>query len=455
MTEPQRESDARLDRFLSFVSEPLRNKIQRATFARYAVGLLSDAERKSLEPLAARSRPDAPDAEHKAFCYFVGRAVWDDRAVRRRAVTWALWGATAHSPVRATIVDDTGMLKQGTHSVGVARQYTGSAGKVTNCQIAVTLALSTDHDVVGLDAALYLPESWANDPARREEARIPADVEFRTKSQIALAMLQAAHADGVPLGEVLLGDADYGRCSALREWSDSIALPYALGVHSDQLVWDVAGVWTRPMTAAEYAAQLTARNFRRISWREGSDGKRLSARFAFLRVYVTKEGREPKRGRDRSQWLVIEWRDGEALPEHFHLSTLPRTMKRKKLVRQLKERWRIERLHEDLKGEVGFDHFEGRSWCGWTHHVTVALCAHALLVGERCVAFPPSGPRRARRDGTSARTPRAPHPRLRPLRAPAPRPPRLRAMVASLPLLPTALRAGGARLDGPLVGLGQ
>ncbi len=455
MTEEQRENDARLDRFLSFMSEPLRNKIQRATFARYAVGLLSDAERKSMEPLAARSRPDATDAEHKAFCYFVGQAAWDDRAVRRRAAFWALMGATAHSPVRATIVDDTGMLKQGTHSVGVARQYTGSAGKVTNCQIAVTLALSTDHDVVGLDAALYLPESWATDAARREDARIPVDVKFCTKGQIALAMLQAAHADGVPLGEVLLGDADYGRCSALREWSDGIGLPYALGVHSDQHVWDVSGVWTRPMTVAQYAAQLTPRNFRRIAWREGSDGKRLSARFAFLRVYVTKEGREPTRGRDRSQWLVIEWRDGEDGPKHFHLSTLPRTMKRKKLVRRLKERWRIERLHEDLKGEVGFDHFEGRSWRGWGHHVTVALCAHALLVGERCVGFPPSGSRRPRRDGTSARAPRTSQPRLRPLRAAASRPPRLRALVAKVPLLPTGVRAGGAPLDGSVVGLGQ
>jgi hypothetical protein len=189
------EADRRLDLFLDHVTEPLRNDSQRATFAAYAVGLLSDAERKSMGPLAAWARPDQPGAAHKAFCYLTSLAVWDDAAVRRRAAAWALWGMTAHGPVLGTIGDDTGILKQGGHLVGVARQYTGSAGKVTNCQIAVTLAVYSARHAVPIDTSLYLPESWIQDPVRRKEARIPEGQAFVTKGEIALAMLKAAHAD--------------------------------------------------------------------------------------------------------------------------------------------------------------------------------------------------------------------------------------------------------------------
>lgn len=386
--------DERLDRFLDYVTEPLRNKVQRATFARYAVGLLSDAERKSMEPLAARSRPDAPGAEHKAFCYFTGQAVWDDRAVRRRATAWALWGATAAGPVRAVVLDDTGMIKQGTHSVGVARQYTGSAGKVTNCQVAVTLCIATDHDIVPVDVALYLPTAWTDHTARRAEAGLPADVVFQTKGDLGLAMLQAAYEDGVPLGEVLLGDADYGRRAALRDWAIDVGLPYAVGVHATQRIWDPRGVWPDPITVADYADVLSTRHYRRLTWRMDTNGRTLSARFAFVRVAVPRADGIRHTGSAATQWLVIEWRDGEDRPAHFYLSTLPRRMRRRDLVRLLKERWRIERMHEDLKGEVGFDHFEGRSWRGWNHHVTVALCTHALLTAERCLGFSPGSARR-------------------------------------------------------------
>lgn len=414
------EADARLDGFLDHVTTPLRNKVQRATFAEYAIGLLSDAERKSMEPLAAQARPDEPGAAHKAFVYLTATALWDDRAVRRHAAAWALWGMTATREVAGTIVDDTGMLKQGEHSVGVARQYTGSAGKVTNCQIAVTLAVFTPQHAVPIDAALYLPENWANDPERRRAARVPDDVPFRTKGEIALAMLRAAHADGVPLGKVLLADADYGRLWDLRAWCREVGLRYAVGVHSTQAVWDAAGVWTAPMTAAEYAACVPAKSFRRITWRTGANGQELSARFAFLRVQVTREGAEPVRGQTPEEWLMIEWRDGESEPRHFTLCDLPAETSRTKLVSTAKERWRIEQVHEELKGEVGFDHFEGRSWPGWQHHVSLALSCHALLIGERCVAFPPRASRRAS-SGAERRAPRASRRALGPQHAPAAR----------------------------------
>lgn len=402
------EADARLDLFLDHVTTPLRNAAQRQTFAEYAIGLLSDAERKSMEPLAAQARPDEPGAAHKAFVYLTATADWSDRAVRRHAAAWALWGLTASGPVQGTVIDDTGMLKQGKHSVGVARQYTGSAGKVANCQIAVTMAVfNTDHAAL-VDAQLYLPQEWIDDADRRERVGIPEQVVFQTKGEIALAMLKAAHADGVPLGKILLGDADYGRLWELRQWCRSVDMRYGVGVHSTQKVWDAGGIWTKPMTAAEYAQCVPNEEFRRISWRAGADGEALSARFAFLRVQVTRGGAEPVEGVTPSEWLVMEWRDGDDGPEHFYLCDLPESATYKQLVGAIKERWRIERVHQELKGEVGFDHFEGRSWPGWQHHVSLALACHALLIAERCVAFPPSAPR-----GHSTRANRA--------KAPAPR----------------------------------
>ncbi|MFO0646565.1 MAG: IS701 family transposase [Polyangiales bacterium] len=416
------DADARVDCFLDHVTAPLRTPSQRATFAEYAMGLLSDAERKSMEPLAAQARPDQAGGAHKAFVYLTGTAVWDDRAVRRHAAAWALWGMTASREVAGTILDDTGMLKQGSHSVGVARQYTGAAGKITNCQIAVTLAVFTPQHALPIDAMLYLPESWTTDPERRREARIPDEIPFRTKGEIALAMLKAAREDGVPLGKILLGDADYGRLWELRQWCREVGLRYGLGIHSTQKVWDAAGIWLSPMTVAEYAACVPKQEFRRIEWRTGANGKRLSARFAFLRVQVTRNGAEPVRGQTPEEWLVIEWRDGEAEPQHFSLCDLPAETSRTKLVGAIKERWRIEQVHQELKGEVGFDHFEGRSWPGWQHHVTLALSCHALLIGERCVAFPPRAPRGApaRSDHRAPRTTRL---ALRSEHATAPRAP--------------------------------
>lgn len=418
MTSPDSpEADARLDVFLDHVTAPLETLTQKRMFAAYTTGLLSDAERKSMEPMAAQLRPDAPGAAHKALVYFTGTAVWEDGPVRRHALAWALWGMTARGDVLGTIIDDTGILKQGKHSVGVGRQYTGSAGKVANCQIAVTMAVYTARHAALADVALYLPKDWTDDAARLAKAAVPADVGFRTKGEIALAMLQAASRDGVPLGKILLADADYGRLWALRRWCRSVGMDYGVGIHSSQRIWDAEGVWTEPMTVGEVAAMTERKRWRRIDWKVGSQGQKLNGRFAFLRVQITEEGQEPT-AETPIEWLVIEWRDGESAPERFYLMSLPEDTSRPTLVRTLKERWRIEMVHEELKGEVGFDHFEGRSWPGWHHHATVALSAHALLIAERCVDFPPwasrrpaaSPYRRAPRSTPAPLRPHHPHP---------------------------------------------
>ena len=383
--------ESRLESFLQHVAEELPRSDQREKFALYTLGLLSEAERKSIEPLAAPTRPDAPDAAHQSMLHFVANAPWSDRSVRRRAVAWGLWGATAHSQVRGTILDDTGLPKQGRHSVGVQRQYTGTAGKITNCQIAVTLCLFTDHDTLPVDIALYLPDVWAKDAERRAVARVPKSVAFQTKAELACAMLRAAHADSVPLGELLLADADYGRDPKIRAIAGELGMKYAVGIHASQRVWDAEGAWTAPKTVRKLVADLPPRSFRRLSWRGDTNGHKLSARFAFRRVFLATGNRKPTEGNE-AVWLILEWRDGEAAPERFFASDLPTKTKKKALVRRLKERWRTERLYEDLKGEVGFDHYEGRSWPGWHHHMSVVFCVYAMLVAERCMAFPPRAP---------------------------------------------------------------
>jgi SRSO17 transposase len=385
MSDVKSNFNARLNAFVEVVGRALRSDTQRSAFARYVAGLMGPTERKSVEPIAAQSRPDNANAEHFALLYFVGKAPWSDPAVRRAAAAWALWGATAAGSVLRTIVDDTGILKSGEHSVGVARQYTGSAGKVTNCQVAVSLSVATAYDAILVDMGLYLPESWALDDARRIKAGIPDDILYQPKWDIAIDLLRAAHRDGVPLGRVVNADADYGRVAAFRRTITELGLAYAVGVYKSQQVYYRGQV----QSVQTIAASIRPGNYERIEWREGSRGKMLSARFAFRRVRVSNE-ESRRHARGTSQWLVIEWRDGEDEPTRFHLSTLPVDTPHHELVYEIKERWRTERMYEDLKGEIGFDHYEGRGWVGWNHHVSVVLCCYALLVGERNAAFPPS-----------------------------------------------------------------
>ena len=207
----------RLEQYFQRIGEVLGEESRRGSFALYAMGLLGDGERKSVEPLAARACPDPKrvEAMHQRLLHFAVDSKWSDRQVRRVAAQYALEEMTRREPVEVWMVDDTGFLKQGKHSVGVQRQYTGSAGKVANCQIGVSLRVATRTEHLPLDFELYLPECWANDAARRREARIPADVPFKTKPQLALQMIDRAVEDGVPPG-VVLADTAYGSCSQFR-----------------------------------------------------------------------------------------------------------------------------------------------------------------------------------------------------------------------------------------------
>jgi SRSO17 transposase len=296
---------------------------------------------------------------------------------------------SSKEPVESWIVDDTGFLKQGSHSVGVQRQYTGSAGKITNCQIGVSLSVATHTEHLPIDFELYLPESWTADTARRKEARIPDDVVFKTKPELALEMIRRALAAGISPG-VVLGDASYGTSSDFRLELRRLGLDYSLGVNPETKVFEV-GEAVNPGGAGISLKQLAVKlhkkgKFRRFTWREGTKGE-LSARFAKRRVFPCREqGRE--NAERESVWLLIEWRDGEAEPANYFFASFTEDVSRQKLIEVTMQRWRTERVYEDLKGELGLDHFEGRRFRGWHHHVSVALCCYAFVVAERNRVFP-------------------------------------------------------------------
>jgi SRSO17 transposase len=377
----------------------LRRSDQRASFATYAFGILGDGDRKSVEPIAARACGDdeACARVHDRLLYFVREGAWDDGRVRREAARYAIEVMSAREPVTTWVIDDTGMLKQGTHSPGVQRQYTGSAGKIANCQIAVSLSIATATEQMPIDMELYLPESWANDPGRRRETHIPDSVVFKTKVELAMDLIARAVDDGIP-GKVVLADAFYGRSHIFRDFIRFKGLDYAVAVDSDTRVWVLTERGREPeaIQVRQLGRQLGEAAFRKITWRDGTrPHKKLSSRFVFRRVKPAHgSGSEPMLR--EPVWLVIEWPEGETQPSKFFLTSLRQRMTRKEAVRIIMERWKTERVYEDLKGELGFDHYEGRSFVGWHHHVSVVLCCYAFIVAEKVRAFPPSAGRTRR-----------------------------------------------------------
>jgi SRSO17 transposase len=389
---------ARLEEFFGRIDIHLKDTRKRESFAMYACGILGDGERKSVEPIAARAcaDPEEVDNVHRKLLYFLGRSAWDDRAVRLEAARYAIEAIEQREPITAWIVDDTGFLKQGDDSVGVQRQYTGSAGKITNCQIGVSLAVASSTEHLPLDFELYLPECWTDDAERRVQARIPDNVSFKTKITLALDMIERARQAGIA-GEIMLADAAYGDSSEFRNGVRKLGFDFAVGIQSSMRVVRLDSrdrINEKPQTVAELVQRLGRKAFRKLTWREGT-GKKLSSRFCFVRVKTSHDDGIPLADRE-PLWLVAEWLDGEDKPSKFLLTTLARRMSRKQIVRICKERWRTERMYEDLKGELGLDHFEGRSFPGWHHHISVVLCCYAFVVAERCRAFPPSASRTRR-----------------------------------------------------------
>ncbi len=392
----------RLSEYFSSIGSVLKNKKRRASFALYAYGLVAEGERKSVEPIATRACPslEGADAAHQRLLHFLVDSNWSDHDVRREAARYAVAAMVEREPVESWIVDDTGFLKQGKHSVGVQRQYTGSAGKVTNCQVGVSLSVATRTERLPVDFELYLPDAWANDPARRHEARIPESIAFKTKPELALDMIDRALDDGLPPAP-LLADAYYGNSSEFRNQLRLRGLDYAVGIDSTTKVWpvDVRDRRRGPaLSVRDLALQIIERGgFRRVTWRDGTK-QQLSARFAVRRVLpFHKDGWDPASERERV-WLVCEWLDDMPEPTKYYFVATLEKLSKKQMIRLIKERWKTERVYEDLKGELGLDHYEGRRFPGWHHHVSAVLCCYAFIVAERVRRFPPQTRRQESHD---------------------------------------------------------
>src|SRR5215213_2929862 len=370
-------AEARLAAYLDGIVSVLGHASREASARAYCTGLLP-GERKSIEPMAARIAPAAVQAKHQSLHHVVAKAAWDDAAVLAAVRRSVLPAVERHGPIAYWIVDDTSFPKKGKHSVGVARQYCGQLGKQDNCQVAVSLSLANDEGSLPVAFDLYLPEEWANDPVRRATAGIPKTLAFRTKPQIALEQIRRALAEGLPPG-VVLGDAAYGIETDFRTALTAVSLSYVLGVQSTLGVWPPGRgplppkPWSgkgrrpklqrrdaehQPVSAKDLALTLPPSAWQTVDWRAGSRGD-LSGRFAALRVRPSH--RDYWRAEPHpEEWLLIEWPEGDTEPSKYWLSTLPATTTLVDLVHRAKLRWRIERDYQDLKQELGLDHYEGR-----------------------------------------------------------------------------------------------
>jgi SRSO17 transposase len=375
----------------------------------YCLGLMLPVERKSVEPLAAVTAPARVSAKHQSLLHFVGQAAWSDAALLGRVREHVQPLIERHGAIEAWIIDDTGFPKKGRHSVGVQRQYCGQLGKQENCQVAVSLSIANAAASLPIAYRLYLPEAWADDPERRAKTKVPDEIAFQTKPQIALDQIRAAQAAGVTPG-VVLADAGYGVDGAFRAGLTGLGLDYVVGVQAKLTVWRPAedplppepkGTRGRPPTrlrrspehspvsAGALALELPPEAWHTVCWREGTNAD-LSSRFTALWL-------RPASGDFRltephaAQWLLIEWPEGEAEPSKYWLATLPPETPLDRLVYAAKLRWRIERDYQELKQELGLGHYEGRGWRGFHHHASLCIAAYGFLISQR-EAIPPSAP---------------------------------------------------------------
>ena len=382
----------RLGVFAEEMLAPLQRSDQRRWGEVYLRGLMLDGRRKSIEPMAAR----LPDGDEQCLQQFVNQSPWEWQPVRRRLAR----KLSAAIVAEAWIVDDTSFPKFGRDSVAVGRQYCGALGKVANCQVGVSINAATDEASCPLDWRLFLPEEWDDDRERRTKTRLPDEIRYQPKWRLALEMLDDLRKDGLEPA-VILADGGYGEISEFRLALDQRELDYVVQVKGATSAYaeDV-----RPETPAysgtgrppkpRYRARRSSLKtlalaagrdaLRTVSWREGSRGK-LSSRFLALRVRPANVQLRRAAGADELplRWLLCEWPDGANEPVKYWLSNLRAETPLKRLVGLAKLRWRIEHDYRELKDALGLDHFEGRSYPGWHHHVTLVSLAHGFLTLER------------------------------------------------------------------------
>jgi SRSO17 transposase len=390
------------EQYMAHLSEGLGHADREAGLRGYCTGLMSPLARKSVEPMAALVDPLRAPSRHQSLHHFVAESNWSDEEMLLRVAQWVV-PLMDFSDGGWWIIDDTGFPKQGTHSVGVARQYCGMLGKQDNCQVAVSVSLACEAASVPVAWQLYLPKEWTDDPARCSKAGVPEEAKFATKPAIALKQIEHLVTQGAPQ-HCVLGDAGYGVDTAFRDGLTELGLRYVMGIPGSVTVWPPGHAplppaaysgrgrvakrlrlgdapQERPQSVKELAFALGPEHWHELAWREGTNEK-LRSRFARVRVRVAH--REHLRDEQRpSEWLLVEWPEGHDEPMKYWLSTLSEDTPLERMVYEAKMRWRIERDYQDLKQDLGLGHYEGRGWRGLHHHASLSIAAYGFLLAQR------------------------------------------------------------------------
>jgi SRSO17 transposase len=379
-----RRSCEQFERFMIPLTVPLGRSERRIAATHYVEGLLLPGERKSIEPMAERLRFDAQRLQQ-----FIKDSPWQDQGVWeviRREVAPHL------EPIEAWIVDETGWPKQGRHSVGVSHQYCGALGKQANCQVSVEVVISDGFVAAPMAGRLYLPESWTKDRKRCREAGVPEAVEFATKSQIALELIKEVVADEVDRAPVL-GDSAYGDSYDFREELRRCDLEFFLQVTPQEHKGWLEEVATRLKGQYRVVDEKTAERARDLvqittgllpaAWKDCSwkavDGKQHKTRLAWVEVYLMRGLKEPN-GHLEKVWLVVDWPKGESEPYHYYLAHFDRQPSKALCLKLSRSRWHIEQYFQRSKDDLGLDHYEGRSWRGFHHHLVMSAIAYLFIL---------------------------------------------------------------------------
>jgi SRSO17 transposase len=333
----------------------------------YLVGLLGPVQRKNSWQLAEQIGDDAPYGVQ----YLMGRSDWDPDAVRDDLRAYVV--ETLGDPDAVLILDETGFLKKGTHSAGVARQYTGTAGRIENCQVGVFLGYASRYGTALIDRALYLPKEWTDDPARCQRSGIPEGTAFATKTGLAREMLERAFKEGVPAAWVT-GDEVYGSDGDLRRWLETEGRPYVLAVRENQYVWR----GFKQFKVGALVGALPKRAWHKITIAAGCKGPR---KYAWAWVPINHD-----LGPKWRRWLLVRRSPDGSEELAYYLAAGPRRTTLTRLAKTAGARWSIEGGFEAAKQEVGLADYEVRSWTGWHRHITLASLAHAILAVVRKVA---------------------------------------------------------------------
>jgi SRSO17 transposase len=394
----------RLEAFGVEVLAPAMNRpVQVLNGGVYLRGLIEQGARKSLEPMVHRL---GGEADYQSLQQFLADSPWDPRLVVRAVAERVAPGIG----VEAWVLDDTGFPKDGKDSPGVKRQYSGTLGKTGNCQIGVSVHAVGRRGTVPLGWALYLPEDWCDDAERRRKAKIPAEVEFKTKPELGVELVERAAGWDVRKAPVL-GDHAYGENTRLRDRLDQAGCEYVLSVGATTKVFEHGTAFEvptrkgndgrapfrprpdrKPEPIGKLIGRLGADTAQTITFRDGPDGEPVTSRFIFARVHAARGWREDQQrsgwreGAEvppREEWLIAEWPDGDDGPTDYWISNLPADTSPELLARLARMRWKIELDYKQLKGELGLDHYEGRSWLGWYHHTALVTAAHGFLTLER------------------------------------------------------------------------